>query len=90
MRCGCPQCGAYMIQQDNGQFVGCRCPACDYRCDACMGTDSVLSRADIETFQSTGIGRLSQLMQQVEEDTDFEAQTREETDQTWTEGFPSD
>lgn len=43
MRCGCPQCGAYMIQSESLD-LGCVCPDCLYRCRACMGTDSVVPR----------------------------------------------
>lgn len=43
MRCGCPQCGTYMIQSE-GPDVCCVCPECLYRCRACMGTDTVVSR----------------------------------------------
>lgn len=43
MRCGCPECGAYMVHAD-GAHVGCVCPDCKYRCTACLGTNSVLSR----------------------------------------------
>ncbi len=47
MRCGCPQCGAYMIQAES-LALGCVCPACLYRCRACMGTDSVVSREELK------------------------------------------
>ena len=43
MRCGCPQCGTYMIQSEGIDF-GCVCPECLYRCRACMGTNTVVSR----------------------------------------------
>lgn len=43
MRCGCPQCGAYMIQSESLD-LGCVCPDCLYRCRACMGTDTVVPR----------------------------------------------
>lgn len=46
MRCGCPQCGAYMIQAESLN-LGCVCPECLYRCRACMGTNSVVSREDL-------------------------------------------
>ena len=39
MRCGCPQCGTYMIQSEHGLESGCVCPACFNRCSACMGTE---------------------------------------------------
>lgn len=37
MRCGCPQCGAYMVQREHGLASGCACPACLFGCEACMG-----------------------------------------------------
>ena len=43
MRCGCPECGAYMAHAE-GARVGCVCPECGYRCTACLGTNSLLSR----------------------------------------------
>lgn len=46
MRCGCPKCGTYMIQSD-GSELGCVCPDCLYRCKACLGTNSVISREDL-------------------------------------------
>ncbi len=81
MRCGCPQCGAYMIQQEGGAYLGCHCPACDYRCDACMGTDTVLSKEEISRFHAAGGGRLGTLLSLAEEDAALD--TAEETDETW-------
>lgn len=46
MRCGCPQCGTYMIQSESLD-LGCVCPQCLYRCRACMGTNTVVSREDL-------------------------------------------
>ena len=46
MRCGCPECGTYMIQSE-GSELGCVCPNCLYRCKACLGTNSVISREDM-------------------------------------------
>ncbi len=91
MRCGCPVCGTYMIQQTCGEYIGCRCPACDYRCDACMGTDTVLSRDDIENFRNTGIGRLEQIRQYAEEDTASEdAVYQEVAEESWMDGSLND
>lgn len=38
MRCGCPACGIYMVQQEQGLDSGCICPNCLHTCGACMGT----------------------------------------------------
>ncbi len=35
-----------MIQSE-GLDIGCVCPACLFRCRACMGTNSVVSREDL-------------------------------------------
>ena len=39
MRCGCPNCGTYMIQEERGLESACVCPACAHRCTACLGTE---------------------------------------------------
>ena len=49
MRCGCPQCGTYMIQSESLD-LGCVCPDCLYRCRACMGTNTVVSREDLKNI----------------------------------------
>ena len=49
MRCGCPQCETYMIQSEGTNF-GCVCPECLYRCRACMGTNTVVSREDLRNL----------------------------------------
>lgn len=36
MRCGCPECGVYMVQQEQGLQSGCVCPHCRHRCRACV------------------------------------------------------
>lgn len=38
MRCGCPECGIYMVQSEHGLASGCICPNCGFTCAACMGT----------------------------------------------------
>lgn len=43
MRCGCRQCGGYMIQAES-ERMGCVCPECGYHCGDCLGTDTVVSR----------------------------------------------
>ncbi len=46
MRCGCPNCGTYMIQSESLN-LGCVCPDCLTRCSACMGTDTVVMRENL-------------------------------------------
>lgn len=43
MRCSCHVCDTYMNQSE-GLELGCVCPSCGYRCKACLGTNSVISR----------------------------------------------
>ena len=43
MRCSCKVCGTYMVQAES-EHLGCVCPDCGYRCDDCLGTDTVVSR----------------------------------------------
>ena len=54
MRCGCPDCGEYMIQTEGGE-VRCQCPHCSQTCSACMGAGRVFSREDIASLRE---GRL--------------------------------
>ena len=43
MRCSCHVCDTYMNQSE-GLELGCVCPNCGYRCQACLGTNSVVGR----------------------------------------------
>ena len=43
MRCSCKECGTYMIQAES-DHLGCVCPECGYRCNDCLGTDTVVPR----------------------------------------------
>ena len=52
MRCGCPHCDAFMIQQDENASV-CVCPECGYRCDACLGTGTALTREELAKLRGT-------------------------------------
>ena len=52
MRCGCPECGTYMIQAEGTNF-GCVCPECLFRCSACMGTNTVVSREELRNLVFT-------------------------------------
>lgn len=47
MRCSCHVCDTYMAQSE-GLELGCVCPNCGYRCKACLGTDSVISREGLK------------------------------------------
>ncbi len=50
MRCSCHECGVYMAQSE-GLELGCVCPACGYRCKACLGTNSVVSRENLKSLK---------------------------------------
>lgn len=43
MRCSCHVCDTYMVHSE-GLELGCVCPECGYRCKACLGTNTVMSR----------------------------------------------
>ena len=48
MRCSCPHCGLYMIQNERGLESRCVCPGCFHTCNACMGTEQPpLSRDEL-------------------------------------------
>ncbi|MBR1560711.1 MAG: hypothetical protein IJ646_10780 [Clostridia bacterium] len=50
MRCACHVCDTYMVHSE-GLALGCVCPNCGYRCKACLGTDSVISRDSLKNIQ---------------------------------------
>lgn len=50
MRCGCFECGAYMIQAESSA-LGCVCPQCGYRCRACMGTNTMMDRDAVRSLK---------------------------------------
>lgn len=50
MRCACLRCGVYMAQSDDSH-LGCVCPECGNRCTACLGTNSVMTREQIENLK---------------------------------------
>ena len=43
MRCSCKECGTYIVQAES-DHLGCVCPDCGYRCNDCLGTDTVVPR----------------------------------------------
>ena len=47
MRCGCPDCGAYMVHAD-GPELGCVCPQCGRHCRDCLGLSAPLTRTEGE------------------------------------------
>ena len=59
MRCSCHVCDTYMNQSE-GIELGCVCPECGYRCKACLGTNSVVSRDALKNL-SRDPGFLSEI-----------------------------
>ncbi len=52
MRCGCPNCGTYMIQAERGLGSGCVCPACGNICKDCMGsTQGPMTKAELKSLK---------------------------------------
>ncbi|MBR1822288.1 MAG: hypothetical protein IJ769_11805 [Clostridia bacterium] len=75
MRCSCHVCDTYMNQSE-GLELGCVCPSCGYRCKACLGTNSVISRDDLKNLVNNDL-----LMREIF--TSFDAQEdAPETDQS--------
>lgn len=54
MRCSCHVCDTYMVHSE-GIELGCVCPECGYRCKACLGTDSVISRDSLKGIANNPI-----------------------------------
>jgi len=51
MRCGCPHCQAFMVQEEDRST--CVCPECGYRCDACLGTGTAITREQLTALRNT-------------------------------------
>ncbi len=49
MRCSCKECGVYMVQAES-DHLGCVCPDCGYRCNDCLGTNTVVSREALKSL----------------------------------------
>lgn len=54
MRCSCQVCGTYMVHAESLE-LGCVCPECGYRCKACLGTNSVLSRDALKRLKDDSV-----------------------------------
>lgn len=66
MRCSCHVCDTYMTHSE-GMEMGCVCPECGYRCKACLGTDSVISRENLKKLADNP-AFLNSLFEENEED----------------------
>ena len=72
MRCSCKACGTYMVQAES-DHLGCVCPDCGYRCNDCLGTDTVVPREAIAGLASDprfSPERLNAAFETAEEDGD--------------------
>ena len=49
MRCGCIECGAFMVHAEDKDT--CVCPDCGRRCEACLGTNTVVSRERLKDLK---------------------------------------
>ena len=65
MRCGCPECGTFMVHEEGGSNISCVCPECMFRCSACLGTDSLITREDVERLRR---GDIAERIRQLEAD----------------------
>ncbi len=52
MRCGCPHCQTFMIQEEEPRQA-CVCPECGYRCNACLGTGTAITREELNRLRNT-------------------------------------
>ena len=59
MRCGCPKCKTYMVQSESDR-IACVCPDCSYRCNACMGTNTLLSPQELRESGEALLLRIEQ------------------------------
>ena len=50
MRCSCHVCDTYMTHSE-GLELGCVCPECGYRCNACLGTNTVITREQLASLK---------------------------------------
>ena len=67
MRCGCPACGAFLAHSE-GSVPSCVCPDCGYRCTACLGTNSMLTREDVLRMKQGGLPEIGALIKASEEE----------------------
>ena len=64
MRCGCPNCDSFMIHSERDN--ACVCPDCLYRCYACQGTGTALSREAVLAMKGQPIKTLEERMHERE------------------------
>lgn len=79
MRCGCIECGAFMIHADDGDV--CVCPECGHRCSACLGTNTVVSREQLQKL--TQVSWIAQDIEKARASMERKEQSYQEDDGRW-------
>jgi len=69
MRCGCPECDAFMIHAEDAD--DCVCPDCGHRCHACLGTNTVWSREKLAELKTNPFAERSFMERFEEPEQDF-------------------
>ena len=69
MRCSCHVCDTYMTHSE-GLELGCVCPECGYRCKACLGTNTVISRDALKSLANNPMFLSSLFNDEQEENTE--------------------
>ena len=83
-RCSCKECGTYMIQAESDR-LGCVCPDCGYRCDDCLGTNTVVGRDRLKALASDPRFFPENLSASFEDEAEDEAEGWED-DRNYTDG----
>lgn len=60
MRCGCPDCGTWMVHSE-GLTMGCVCPNCGTRCTDCLGTNTLVSREQLRRLKDDPVFQMKYL-----------------------------
>ncbi len=76
MRCGCPDCGTYMVHSE-GLKMGCVCPDCGTRCTDCLGTNTLLSREQLLSLKNDPVFQAEYIAAAEEDREEDEQQKRE-------------
>lgn len=50
MRCACKICGTYMVHSESIS-LGCVCPECLNRCSDCLGTNTLISKEELQKLK---------------------------------------
>ena len=75
MRCSCKVCKTYMVHAPDIK-MGCICPECKNRCNACLGTNTVKSKEELKNM----IPENFDMFKVMKEEKDFEEEFYSEQD----------